>query len=303
MFHNLQEDLYLDLLWSLLSESGYSEPRDDRTGVGCTSRFGDQLRFDVKDSFPLLTTKSVYWKGVFHELSWMLRGDTNIKYLTDNKVKIWDEWALTEEDTEFSHRLLSSPGDIGPMYGSQWRKWPGRTPHEAPVDQIVSVINSIRDNPNSRRHVVSAWNPSYLPDESKDPKTNILEGNQALAPCHCLFQFFVKNGALSCQLYQRSADIFLGVPFNIASYSLLLYIIANICDLEVGEFIHTFGDLHLYHNHTSQARVQLSRTSKDFPILKIKKKLTVEDLVQLDINDFELTNYNPCGKIPAPIAI
>lgn len=300
MTRNYEEDSYLDLLYCLTQKLKENKARDDRTGVGCISRFGDQLRFNLAKSFPLLTTKSVYWKGVFYELSWFLRSETNTRYLTDNNVHIWDQWALTEDDlSNHNHHFFGSPGDLGPIYGSMWRNWPG----PLNIDQIDNVIKSIKENPNSRRHVISAWNPTFLPDEKKSPQQNVLEGRQALPPCHCLFQFFVENNKLSCQLYQRSADIFLGVPFNIASYSLLTLIIANVCDLEPGEFIHTFGDVHLYSNHLEAAETQLKRSSIEFPKLRIKRKLEIHELEDLDINDFELIGYNPQGGISAPIAV
>ena len=223
---------YLDLL-KKVKDSG--KPKGDRTGTGTISIFGHQMRFDLQESFPLLTTKKIHFKSVAYELLWFLKGDTNIKYLKDNGVSIWDEWA-------------DENGDLGPVYGKQWRNWKGADGFH---DQISSVIQQIKDNPNSRRHIVSAWNVAEIP-------------RMALAPCHILFQFYVQDGKLSCQLYQRSADVFLGVPFNIASYALLTHMIANVCDLKVGDFIHTLGDAHLYNNHLAQAEVQISfRTSSN----------------------------------------
>ena len=219
---------YLDLL-KKVKDSG--KPKGDRTGTGTISIFGHQMRFDLQESFPLLTTKKIHFKSVAYELLWFLKGDTNIKYLKDNGVSIWDEWA-------------DENGDLGPVYGKQWRNWKGADGFH---DQISSVIQQIKDNPNSRRHIVSAWNVAEIP-------------RMALAPCHILFQFYVQDGKLSCQLYQRSADVFLGVPFNIASYALLTHMIANVCDLKVGDFIHTLGDAHLYNNHLAQAEEQLSRS-------------------------------------------
>lgn len=279
---------YLGLLESLVSKLKNTSIRDDRTGVGCVSRFGDQMKFDLSSSFPLLTTKRVWWKGVAEELFWFLRGETNIKSLQDKGVHIWDEWA-------------TESGEVGPMYGSMWRSWPLQG--GLYIDQILEVIKSIRNIPNSRRHIVSAWNAEYTPSEYMTSQENVDTGFQALAPCHCLFQFFVEDGRLSCQLYQRSADIFLGVPFNIASYSLLTYIIADICYLKPGEFIHTFGDLHLYSNHLKQAEIQLERTPFAFPKLQISKKLNVEDLYTLKITDFSVKNYVCHETIKADIAV
>ena len=298
---NFEEDSYLDLMYCLVRKLEKSDVRLDRTGVGCVSYFGSQLRFSLKEDFPMLTTKKVYWKGVFEELAWFLRGETNVKPLQDKGVSIWDEWAVSKEQAAKHHPMIVNEGDLGPVYGAMWRDW-GQD-NALPIDQIDRVVKTIRNNPNSRRHIVSAWNPSYLPDEAKSPQDNVILGKQALAPCHCLFQFFVEDGELSCQLYQRSADIFLGVPFNIASYSLLTAIIANICGLKLGEFILTFGDVHLYSNHLEAAKEQLSRVSSEFPKLKINKQLELEDLDSLNIKDFELIGYNPKSHIPAPIAI
>ena len=231
---------YLDLLKKVKETGGH---KDDRTGTGTLSIFGHQMRFNLRDSFPLLTTKKIHFHSVAHELLWFLKGETNIKYLKDNSVRIWDEWA-------------DDNGDLGPVYGKQWRKWESGGQS---FDQIFNVINQIKNNPASRRHIVSAWNVADIP-------------SMALAPCHILFQFYVHDGKLSCQLYQRSADIFLGVPFNIASYALLTHMIAQVCDLEVGDFVHTFGDVHLYLNHVEQAEEQLSRNPLQPPQIKLNKK-------------------------------
>ena len=248
---------YLDLL-KKVKESG--KPNGDRTGTGTLSIFGHQMRFDLQDSFPLLTTKKIHFKSVAYELLWFLKGETNIKYLKDNGVSIWDEWA-------------DENGDLGPVYGKQWRDWKGANGFH---DQISNVIDQIKNNPNSRRHIVSAWNVAEIP-------------TMALAPCHILFQFYVQEGKLSCQLYQRSADIFLGVPFNIASYALLTHMIANVCDLEVGDFIHTFGDAHIYNNHTDQINLQLERKPKKLPTLKINRN--VSSIFDFKYEDFEFLNY------------
>ena len=259
---------YLDLL-KKVKESG--KPKGDRTGTGTLSIFGHQMRFDLQDSFPLLTTKKIHFKSVAYELLWFLKGDTNIKYLKDNGVSIWDEWA-------------DENGDLGPVYGKQWRDWKGANGFH---DQISNVIDQIKSNPNSRRHIVSAWNVAEIP-------------SMALAPCHILFQFYVQEGKLSCQLYQRSADIFLGVPFNIASYALLTHMIANVCDLEVGDFVHTLGDAHLYNNHLTQADEQLTRSPLQPPQIKVAKKNSIDEYV---FEDFEIIGYEHHPHIPAPVAI
>ena len=259
---------YLDLL-KKVKESG--KPKGDRTGTGTLSIFGHQMRFDLQDSFPLLTTKKIHFKSVAYELLWFLKGDTNIKYLKDNGVSIWDEWA-------------DENGDLGPVYGKQWRDWKGANGFH---DQISNVIDQIKNNPNSRRHIVSAWNVAEIP-------------SMALAPCHILFQFYVQEGKLSCQLYQRSADIFLGVPFNIASYALLTHMIANVCDLAVGDFVHTLGDAHLYNNHLTQATEQLSRTPLKPPQITVAKKNSIDDYA---FEDFEIIGYEHHPHIPAPVAI
>jgi len=259
---------YLNLL-KKVKESG--KPKGDRTGTGTLSIFGHQMRFDLQDSFPLLTTKKIHFKSVAYELLWFLKGDTNIKYLKDNGVSIWDEWA-------------DENGDLGPVYGKQWRDWKGANGFH---DQISNVIDQIKNNPNSRRHIVSAWNVAEIP-------------SMALAPCHILFQFYVQEGKLSCQLYQRSADIFLGVPFNIASYALLTHMIANVCDLEVGDFVHTLGDAHLYNNHLTQADEQLTRSPLQPPQIKVAKKNSIDEYV---FEDFEIIGYEHHPHIPAPVAI
>ena len=259
---------YLDLL-KKVKDSG--KPKGDRTGTGTISIFGHQMRFDLQESFPLLTTKKIHFKSVAYELLWFLKGDTNIKYLKDNGVSIWDEWA-------------DENGDLGPVYGKQWRNWKGADGFH---DQISSVIQQIKDNPNSRRHIVSAWNVAEIP-------------SMALAPCHILFQFYVQDGKLSCQLYQRSADVFLGVPFNIASYALLTHMIANVCDLKVGDFIHTLGDAHLYNNHLAQAEEQLSRSPLEPPQIEVVKKGSIDEY---EYEDFKLINYQHHPHIPAVVAI
>lgn len=247
--------------------------KGDRTGTGTLSVFGYQMRFDLEKGFPLVTTKKCHVRSIVHELLWFLNGDTNIKYLNDNKVTIWDEWA-------------NEKGDLGPVYGYQWRHWPDGKGGE--IDQIENLIHQIKTKPDSRRLIVSAWNVADV-DE------------MALPPCHLLFQFYVANGKLSCQLYQRSADVFLGVPFNIASYALLTMMVAQVCDLEVGEFVHTFGDAHLYSNHLEQARLQLSRTCRTLPQMKLNPK--IKDIFGFTYEDFELLNYDPHPAIKAPVAV
>ncbi|KKW38759.1 thymidylate synthase [Candidatus Peribacteria bacterium RIFOXYC2_FULL_55_14] len=274
---------YLDLLRDVY-ENGKSKA--DRTGTGTFSVFGRQLRVDLSEGFPLLTTKKLHTRSIIHELLWFLRGETNIQYLKENGVRIWDEWA-TEE------------GDLGPVYGRQWRSW--ACPDGSTVDQISDVIEKIKTTPHSRRLIVSAWNPAFLPDESISPQDNVRRGRMALPPCHTLFQFYVRDGKLSCQLYQRSADIFLGVPFNIASYSLLTHMIAQVCDLQVGDFVHTFGDVHLYSNHLEQAKEQLSREPRTLPQLKVNPE--VKNIFTFTFGDFEMLNYDPHPSIKAPIAV
>ncbi len=276
---------YLDLMQDIV-ENG--SDRGDRTGVGTRSVFGRQMRFDLSEGFPLLTTKKLYTRAIIHELLWFLNGDTNIKYLQDNRVSIWDEWA-------------TESGDLGPVYGAQWRSW--ACPDGSTVDQISQLIEQIKTKPNSRRHIITAWNPADLPDESISPQANVEEGRMALAPCHCLFQFYVADGKLSCQLYQRSADYFLGVPFNIASYALFTHMIAQQCGLDVGDFVHTFGDVHLYHNHLTDDIVfeQLKREPRELPKLVIKRK--PDSIFDYKLEDFEIAGYDPAETIKAPIAI
>lgn len=261
---------YLDLLEHVLANG---VAKEDRTGTGTLSVFGYQTRFDLRDGFPALTTKKLHLRSIIHELLWFLAGDTNLRYLHDNKVTIWDEWA-------------DEKGDLGPVYGSQWRSWP--TPDGKSIDQISGLIDGIRRNPDSRRHIVSAWNVADIE-------------RMALPPCHCLFQFWVADGGLSCQLYQRSADLFLGVPFNIASYALLTVMVARICGLEAREFIHTFGDVHLYRNHLDQAHAQLEREPRPLPEMRIERE--VESIFDYRFEDFRLVGYNPHPHIKAPIAV
>jgi thymidylate synthase len=274
---------YLDLLQLLLDEG---TAKGDRTGTGTLSRFGHQMRFDLNAGFPLVTTKKVHLKSVIHELLWFIQGDTNTQYLRDNGVSIWDEWA-TED------------GDLGPLYGAQWRSWP--TPDGGSIDQLTEVVESIKLRPNSRRLLVSAWNPSLLPDETQSPQDNVRAGRMALAPCHTLFQFYVADNQLSCQLYQRSADVFLGVPFNIASYALLTHLVADQCGLGVGDFIWTGGDVHLYQNHVEQAREQLSREPRPLPTLTLAR--TPDSILDYRESDIVIDGYDPHPHIKAPVAI
>lgn len=247
--------------------------KSDRTGTGTKSVFGYQMRFDLNEGFPLVTTKKVHLKSIIHELLWFLKGETNIAYLKENGVSIWDEWADAE-------------GNLGPVYGKQWRSWAG--PDGNTIDQISEVVETLKKNPDSRRMIVSAWNPADLP-------------HMALAPCHCLFQFYVADGKLSCQLYQRSADIFLGVPFNIASYALLTMMLANVCGLKYGDFVHTFGDAHVYTNHFEQVELQLSRTPMKYPQMKINPD--VKSIFDFKFEDFQIEDYNPHPAIKAPVAV
>ncbi len=263
--------------------------KGDRTGTGTRSLFGRQLRFDLSQGFPLLTTKRVHIKSVVYELLWFLAGNTDNNWLKERGVSIWNEWALDN-------------GDLGPIYGKQWRSW--SCPDGRTLDQISELVTQIRRNPNSRRLIVSGWNPADLPDESLSPQQNVANGKAALPPCHTLFQFYVANGKLSCQLYQRSADYFLGVPFNIASYALLTHMLAQQCDLEVGDFVHTFGDLHLYQNHLNNPAIvdeQLSRVPGRLPALRILRKPA--SLFDYAFEDFEFVGYEPQPGIKAPIAI
>lgn len=261
---------YLDLLQDILD---HGVKKDDRTGVGTLSVFGRQMRFNLQEGFPLLTTKKLSTRSIFHELLWFLKGETNIKYLHDNQVTIWDEWA-------------DKDGNLGPVYGKQWRRWEG--PDGNIYDQVAEVIEQIKKNPNSRRLIVSAWNVADLP-------------KMALPPCHLLFQFYVSQGKLSCMLYQRSCDVFLGVPFNIASYALLTHMIAQVCGLEAGEFVHTLGDTHLYLNHLDQAKEQLTREPRSLPMLKLNPAVKVIDWFKYE--DIEILNYDPHPSIKAPIAV
>ena len=274
---------YLDLLHRVRQ---FGDFKGDRTGTGTWSLFGHQMRFDLRQGFPLVTTKKVHLKSVIHELLWFLQGDTNTRYLKENGVRIWDEWA-------------DAQGDLGPVYGYQWRSWPA--PDGRKIDQMSQVIEQIRRNPDSRRIIVSAWNPADLPDETVSPQDNVAAGRMALAPCHAFFQFYVRDDRLSCQLYQRSADIFLGVPFNIASYALLTLMVAQVCDLDPGEFIHTLGDVHLYSNHLEQADEQLRRTPYDLP--KMELNPDVRDLFAFRYEDFALSGYEHHPHIKAPIAV
>lgn len=261
---------YLDLMQHVLD---HGVDKSDRTGTGTRSVFGYQMRFNLADGFPVLTTKKLHLRSIIYELLWFLRGDTNIRYLHEHNVTIWDEWA-------------DADGNLGPVYGYQWRSWPA--PDGRHIDQISNLLQQIKNNPDSRRLIVSAWNPALV-DE------------MALPPCHALFQFYVANGKLSCQLYQRSADIFLGVPFNIASYALLTMMIAQVCDLQLGEFVHTLGDAHLYSNHFEQAKLQLSRTPKKLPHMHLNPD--VKDLFAFQFEDFTLTDYHPDAHIKAPVAV
>ena len=267
-------------------ERSSGETKADRTGTGPRSAFGHQMRFDLQQCFPLITTKKIHLKSVIHELLWFLQGDTNTRYLKENGVRIWDEWA--DED-----------GDLGPVYGYQWRSWPA--PDGRHIDQMSQVVDQIRRNPDSRRIIVSAWNPADLPDESISPQANVAAGRMALAPCHAFFQFYVCDGRLSCQLYQRSADVFLGVPFNIASYALLTMMVAQTCGLRAGEFIHTLGDAHLYSNHLEQADQQLQRTPFALPEITLNPQ--IRELFGFRYEDFTLSNYEHHPHIKAPIAV
>ncbi|MEP7267910.1 MAG: thymidylate synthase [Saprospiraceae bacterium] len=262
--------VYLELLEKILQEGS---DKNDRTGIGTRSIFGHQMRFALKVGFPLLTTKKLHIKSIIYELLWFLKGDTNTQYLKDHGVRIWDEWA-------------DENGDLGPVYGKQWRSWP--KPNGESIDQISQVVHTIKNNPDSRRIIVSAWNVAELE-------------SMALCPCHCLFQFYVAEGKLSCQLYQRSADVFLGVPFNIASYALLTHMVAQVCGLEVGDFVHSFGDVHLYNNHFDQAREQLNRKPKSLPQLKINSD--VRNIFDFKFEDFEILNYDPYPIIKASVAV
>jgi len=274
------EEQYLSLLGNIITNG---TDKSDRTGTGTRSLFGHQMRHDLSKGFPMLTTKRLPWKAIYHELLWFIAGDTNVKYLQDNGVKIWDEWA-------------DENGDLGPVYGEQWRNFGayevedhnGNIDAYSGVDQLVQIVERIKTNPDCRRLIVSAWNPVDLPD-------------MALAPCHCLFQFYVVNGKLSCQLYQRSADVFLGVPFNIASYALLTHMVAHVCGLEVGEFVHTFGDVHIYNNHFEQVDEQLTRRPMTLPTIKFNRQVT--DILDFKFEDIELVDYTAHPTIKAEVSV
>jgi len=271
---------YIDLVKHVLE---HGNEKGDRTGTGTKSVFGYQMRFDLSKGFPMVTTKKLHLKSIIHELLWFIKGDTNIKYLQENGVKIWNDWA-------------DENGNLGPVYGHQWRNW-----NSDDIDQLQDVINTIKNNPDSRRMLVAAWNPSVLPDTSVSFNENVANNKAALPPCHAFFQFYVADGKLSCQLYQRSADIFLGVPFNIASYALLTMMIAQVCDLEVGDFVHTFGDAHIYNNHKEQFDLQLSRETRELPTMKINPE--IKDITGFTFEDFELLNYNPHPGIKGKVAV
>ncbi|PPK96274.1 thymidylate synthase [Nonlabens xylanidelens] len=271
---------YLDLLQDIIDNG---TDKGDRTGTGTRSLFGHQMRFDLQKGFPLVTTKKVHLKSIIHELLWLLSGDTNIQYLIDNNVRIWNEWA-------------DENGDLGPVYGHQWRNWDSQG-----IDQIKEVIDTLKTNPNSRRMMVTAWNPSVMPDTSKSFSENVANGKAALPPCHAFFQFYVSNNKLSCQLYQRSADVFLGVPFNIASYALLTMMVAQVCDLEYGDFIHSFGDVHIYNNLREQVDLQLTREPRELPQMKLNPD--VKNIFDFKYEDFTLENYDPHPAIKGIVAV
>ena len=274
---------YLDLLRDVLT---HGVERDDRTGTGTLSVFGRMYRHDLADGFPLLTTKKLHLTSIVHELLWFLQGSTNTRYLRTHGVTIWDVWA-------------TETGDLGPLYGAQWRAWPGRDGQ--PIDQVTALVDGIRRNPMSRRHVINAWNVADLPDERQSPQANAEAGRMALAPCHVMYQFYVTNGRLSCMLTQRSADLYLGVPFNSAEVALLTHMVAQQCDLEPGEIVHSFGDLHLYRNHIEQAKLQLTREPRTPPQLRIKR--TPASIFDYQFKDFEIVGYDPHPHISAPIAV
>ncbi len=271
---------YLDLVGHVLE---HGNEKGDRTGTGTKSVFGYQMRFDLSEGFPMLTTKKLHLKSIVYELLWFLKGDTNIDYLTENGVRIWNEWA-------------DENGDLGPVYGHQWRNW-----NSDEIDQIKLVIQALKNNPNSRRMLVSAWNPSVLPDKSKSFSENVANGKAALPPCHAFFQFYVHEGKLSCQLYQRSADIFLGVPFNIASYALFTMMMAQVCGYEAGEFIHTFGDAHIYNNHMEQLELQRSRPPKPLPKMILNPE--IKNIFDFTFDDFTLVDYDPHPHIKGKVAV
>jgi len=271
---------YLDLIQDILDNG---TQKGDRTGTGTKSVFGRQIRFDLSEGFPMVTTKKLHLKSIVHELLWFIKGDTNIKYLNDNGVKIWNDWA-------------DENGDLGPVYGAQWRNWNGEG-----IDQLAMVVDQLKNNPDSRRIMISAWNPSVMPDTSKTFTKNVANGKAALPPCHAFFQFYVADGKLSCQLYQRSADVFLGVPFNIASYALMVMMLAQVCDLEVGEFVHSFGDVHLYNNHFDQVELQLSREPKKLPVMKMNP--TIKHIEDFTFEDFELVGYEHHEHIKGKVSV
>jgi thymidylate synthase len=271
---------YLDLVEHVL-ENG--NEKSDRTGTGTKSVFGYQMRFNLSEGFPMLTTKKLHLKSIIHELLWFLKGDTNTTYLTENGVRIWNEWA-------------DENGDLGPVYGHQWRNW-----NSDNIDQIKEVVSSLKNNPNSRRMLVSAWNPSVLPNTNKSFSENVADGKAALPPCHAFFQFYVNDNKLSCQLYQRSADIFLGVPFNIASYALFTMMMAQVCGYEAGEFIHTFGDAHIYNNHLEQLKMQLQRSTRALPKMILNPE--IKNIFEFTFEDFTLVDYDPHPHIKGAVAI
>ena len=271
---------YLDLVSYVLE---HGNEKGDRTGTGTKSVFGYQMRFDLSEGFPMVTTKKLHLKSIVYELLWFLKGDSNIKYLTENGVRIWNEWA-------------DENGDLGPVYGHQWRNW-----NSDEIDQIELVIKDLKNNPNSRRMLVSAWNPSVLPDTSKSFSENVANGKAALPPCHAFFQFYVHKGKLSCQLYQRSADIFLGVPFNIASYALFTMMMAQVCGYEAGDFVHTLGDAHIYNNHLEQLELQRSRDPRPLPQMLLNPE--IKDIFDFTFDDFTLLDYNPHPHIKGKVAV
>ena len=271
---------YHDLLQNILDNGA---EKGDRTGTGTKSVFGYQMRFDLSEGFPMVTTKKVHLKSIIYELLWFLKGDTNVKYLQENGVRIWNEWA-------------DENGDLGPVYGHQWRNW-----NSEEIDQISEIIETLKTNPNSRRMLVSAWNPSVMPDTSVSFSENVANGKAALPPCHAFFQFYVADGKLSCQLYQRSADVFLGVPFNIASYALFTMMMAQVCGYQPGDFIHTFGDVHIYSNHMEQVELQLSRTPKALPTMKLNPEIT--NIFDFSFEDFKLEGYDPHPAIKGKVAV
>lgn len=271
---------YHELLQHILD---HGTDKGDRTGTGTRSVFGHQLRFDLSEGFPMVTTKKLHLKSIIYELLWFLKGDTNVKYLQENGVRIWNEWA-------------DKKGNLGPVYGHQWRNW-----NNEDIDQIREIIETLKKNPNSRRMLVSAWNPSVLPDSTKSFSENVANGKAALPPCHAFFQFYVADGKLSLQLYQRSADVFLGVPFNIASYALFTMMMAQVCGYQAGDFIHTFGDVHIYSNHMEQVKLQLSREPRALPKMKINPE--IKNIFDFDYKDFNLEDYNPHPGIKAKVAV